>query len=40
MLERLKAFWAAPVVGLNGFTLTVGIGILIAVLIYVAFFRK
>lgn len=40
MLDNLKAFWAAPIVGLNGFTLTVGVGVVIAVIVYVAFFRR
>ena len=40
MLDMLKGFWARPIVGLNGFTLTVGVAIVIAIIVYVAFFRK
>jgi len=40
MLETLQDFWARPIVGLNGFTLTVGVGIVIAIIVYVAFWRR
>ena len=40
MLDTLKALMARPIVGLNGFTLTVGLAVVIAVIVYVAFWRK
>ena len=40
MLDSLKAFWAMPIAGFNGFTLTIGVGVIIAAIVYVAFFRK
>ena len=40
MVDQLKDFFAKPIVGLNGFTLTVGVAAVVVVIVYVAFFRR
>ena len=40
MVDQLKDFFARPIVGLNGFTLTIGLTAVVVILVYVAFFRR
>ena len=40
MMDQVKDFFARPIVGLNGFTLTVGVAAVVVILVYVAFIRR